>query len=245
MASVEAERKRSEQLLSQGTGNLFGPPETAEETKAREAKFDEGLALSDRVDTDAARLGEETKKLSAQKAFEHYKTEYRAYSYMGEEEYAKLDVSQGFFTNMLEQFNLEWTPRQHAILTRILGGYAEIRTHFMKDSVLPDGRRFSVAVHAYRMPDEQGFNKLNSVRVNAVFEALRAVPPNTANPEDDSLMRLMTAVQLLTQEEAAYLASPKEAAALTQLMRERVTGKALAQVRKAIQERAPLMSRFF
>jgi hypothetical protein len=114
----------------------------------------------------------------------------------------------------------------------------------MKDSTLLDGRSFSAAVNAYRMPDEQGFNKLNSVRVNAVFEPLHAVPPNTANPEHDGLLRLLTAVQLLTKDEAAYLANPKEAAALSQLMRERLAGKAHEQVRKAILDRAPFTSRF-
>jgi hypothetical protein len=122
------------------------------------------------------------------------------------------------------------------IAERILGGYPDINEQWKLNTKLSDGRPFKKAVNDYQLPDEEGFNKLNSVRVNAFYEALRALQ-GVGDPKDQQLAPLLKAISTLREDDARYLANDKEAVAIAKLMKRKLCGDALDDVKRRIRER--------
>ncbi len=179
--------------------------------------------------------GSDQQKLALQKSkaerdLQRYKTEYRAYSYQEGD-------TPGIFSALDDKLAIQnyqgrlFTARQLAIFKHIYDGYEHTKDNWDADSALPDGRTFRDAVVSYRNPDEEGFNKWNSIRVDAFYAALDAVgtkrpatqvesvlgidispvtpldlnklPPKTKIPP--SLITLQDAAEQLTKEDGEYI----------------------------------------
>ncbi len=114
-------------------------------------------------------------KAQAEKDLQRYKTEYRAYSYQegsGGGPYTDLDNTDRTFKTF---GGVPFTERQFKIFSHIYLGYEHTKNNWDKNSELQGGRTFREAVSDYRDPDTEGFNKYNSVRVDAFYTALDAV----------------------------------------------------------------------
>jgi hypothetical protein len=215
-----------------------------EEKRAREAEDQLSRRFKNAGDQVAEVVGKRPKRLLAQKAFETFKTEYRAYWYMSDPAFEKLSTGLGLFGKGGEvSHGLHWTPRQHAIVNLIRKGYPLVGQHFDKNSRLPDGRTFREAVWAYRLPDQHGMNKLNSVRVNTFYEALKLVPAATNDASHPAVAAVLRAAEALQPSEAEYLAEPAQASEMTRLMRERLARSALDAVTDALKSRSPSILR--
>ena len=190
--------------------------------------------------------------LLAEHAFEKFKTEFRAYWYMADPKYEQLAGSLNFAERALDMGaeiegggGLQWSPRQAKIVLQIVNGYPKVAKHFDANSLLQDGRRFVDAVNAYRLPDQEGLNKLNSVRVDHFRAALQAVPAGTDDPAHPSVATLLQAAAKLTAEEGEYLRDTSQSAGMDRLLAERLTGKAADTVRQKLPKSRSMFDRWF
>lgn len=136
---------------------------------------------------------------------EEYKTEYRAYSYQGT--YDKYDNVQDYNTSVPTSFRLlgrQWTKRQYKIFSHIYETYPDIKAGWDANAIVR-GRPFQQEVIDYRDPDVQGVNKLNSVRVDDVYDKLRQIPHGTNAVDQQTLTALKQSIAALRPAEKAYL----------------------------------------
>lgn len=110
-------------------------------------------------------------KDSGRYLFESYATEYRAYSYEGPT-FRHLSNDRRDLVRHSEEYG--WTPRQWAIFEKIYKQYEHTKVGWDKNlpDALPD-MSFRQAVLSYIDPDERGFNRLNSVRIDDFYNAMR------------------------------------------------------------------------
>ena len=189
---------------------------------------------------------------TAEHALEKFKTEYRAYWYMADPKYEKLAESLNFAERALDMGEemeggggLQWSKRQAKIVLQIVNGYPRVAEHFDANTLLEDGRRFVEAVNAYRLPDQEGLNKLNSVRVDDFRAALQAVPAGTTDPAHPSVATLLQAAAKLTAEEGEYLRDSAQSAGMDRLLTERLSGKAADTVREKLPKSPSVFDRWF
>lgn len=157
-----------------------------------------------------------------EKSLEKFKTEYRAYRYEGGgfEKYGDEDV---------EKYGYRWSRRQLQIFEHLYEMYEEVRNVWdFEDQLAGEARAnrtpsekgqyldvvaewqhktvddYREAVVAYRDPDVEGFNKWDSVRIDAFYQALAAV-------QDGSLtVYLKLAIWRLKPEEARFVLLSKD-----------------------------------
>jgi hypothetical protein len=179
--------------------------------------------------------GQQLAALRTQTNFLKYQTEFRAYSYQGN--YLQFDNQSPH--PVRADYTVPgsaWTERQWKIFAKIHDGYEHTRDGWSADLPLPGtGQTFRQAVLAYRDPDTKGVNKLDSVRVDAFYDALMRVPVNTSDAAAASVAGLTVAARGLNAAEKAYVRNtqnlPRE---LTDLINQRVTGNALATTHAAL-----------
>jgi hypothetical protein len=136
---------------------------------------------------------------------EEYKAEYRAYSYQGT--YDKYDNVQDYDTSVPSSFRLKgqpWTKRQYKIFSHIYETYPDIKAGWDANASVR-GRSFRQEVIDYRDPDVEGVNKLNSVRVDDVYDKLRQIPYGTNAVDQQTLTALKQSIAALRPAEKAYL----------------------------------------
>ncbi len=124
---------------------------------------------------------------AAEQKLERYKTEYRAYAYQeysGTGTFSMLDNTVQNQVHGGEHFS----ARQLAIFKHIYGDYQHTKDGWDQNPVLADGvTRFRPAVSGYWNPDTEGFNKVNSVRIDDVYNALDAVGVKAARTQIEVL----------------------------------------------------------
>ncbi|MGH9561353.1 MAG: hypothetical protein ACRD3S_07855, partial [Terracidiphilus sp.] len=123
-------------------------------------------------------------KSNAERDLQRYKTEYRAYSYQEGDTPGTYSALDNTVANQNHQGKL-FTARQLAIFKHIYAGYEYTKVNWDADSALPDGRTFRDAVVSYRNPDDEGFNKWNSIRVDAFYVALDALGTKLAPTQEE------------------------------------------------------------
>ncbi|MFC5049170.1 hypothetical protein ACFPK9_00860 [Rubritalea spongiae] len=163
----------------------------------------------------------------AERDLERYKTEYRAYSYQegaGGGTYSALSNSH---QNQVFE-GKHFSPRQLAIFKHIYAEYPHTESNWDRNPMLADGvTSFRDAVAHYWNPDTEGFNKLNSLRIDDVYNALdgigvKAVPTQietyhgvdaapveagnkVADKEDPSVVNLLKLIHKLRVSECEYI----------------------------------------
>lgn len=124
---------------------------------------------------------------NAERDLERYKTEYRAYAYQESSDgdvYARLGNAVQDKTHGGEHFS----ERQLAIFKHIYAEYSHTRNGWNDNVILADGvTSFRRAVASYWNPDTEGFNKLNSVRIDNVYNALDAIGIKAAPTQVETL----------------------------------------------------------
>jgi hypothetical protein len=144
-------------------------------------------------------------ELDSLRRLEEYKAEYRAYSYQGT--YDKYDNVQDYDTSVPSSFRLKgrpWTKRQYKIFSHIYETYPDIKAGWDANATV-QGRSFRREVIDYRDPDVEGVNKLNSVRVDDVYDKLRQIPHGTNAVDQQKLTALKQSIAALRPAEKAYL----------------------------------------
>jgi hypothetical protein len=172
---------------------------------------------------------------------QRYKTEFRAYSYQGT--YLAYDNRANYDAEVPARFRIAgrpWTERQYRVFRQIYLGYDHTNQGWeTNDIVFGTAQRFREAVLAYRDPDTEGVNKLDSPRINVFYERLMAVPLNTANANLQQVRDLDAPVRALTPEEATYVRNATGATReLTALMNARLQGMAAERIEAILDERA-------
>src|SRR5262249_44414621 len=122
-----------------------------------------------------------------------YKTEYRAHSYQGADKFDREST-----TATKQQMGETWTNRQWAVFKHIHDLYPWVATASGSDPPTPWQREFRTAVVAYVNPDTEGYNKYNSMRVKALYEALNDVASGTNDERDDTVVAVLAVVAKLT-----------------------------------------------
>ena len=145
-------------------------------------------AASEKVDS--ATTATDKKKAEAmvqtERSLQRYKTEYRAYSYQGSTQYAALD-------NTVQNKTHDGVPfseRQLQIFSHVYQGYAYTKEEWDKNSPLANGKTFRQAVSEYWQPDTEGFNKLNSARIDDFYQALDKIGGKAAKTTSETKLKL-------------------------------------------------------
>jgi len=136
------------------------------------------------------------RQLKAQKALKCYKTEFRAYSY---ELYSP-------HTDVKNQVLSEYDDK-------IGESYEENELLYNSDST------FREAIEAYKNPDNEGFNKYNSIRVNSFFKALQQCNKGH-NAHNEEFIALAGTIEDLKAEDIMYILT--EGLALRNMVRARL-----------------------
>lgn len=192
-----------------------------------------------------------------------YKTEYRAYSYMGVGDAFKFDTYDNTRQSIVYK-GYKFSERQFKIFGQIYGEYAHTRESWDGDDSLSDGSKFRKAVSEYWDPDTEGMNKYNSPRVDDFVNALDALDdlraagllavPNTLETEagagdiapvgravsdvaDAQVVALLNTINALTQEDADAIVN--EQPALMSKIRKHLSGAALNEVLFRLHQKAP------
>ncbi|HEX5414251.1 MAG TPA: hypothetical protein VFZ25_01210 [Chloroflexota bacterium] len=182
-------------------------------------------AASEKVDSAGTNAEKQKAEavLQTERDLQRYKTEYRAYSYEGSKTYAALDNT---VQNKTHE-GLPFSERQLQIFTHIYKGYAYTKKGWDNNSPLAGGKTFRQAVSEYWNPDTEGFNKLNSARIDDFYRALdavggmaakttsetklrldvRPVSAKEADPDAPSVKALLKAIEGLHGPEADYIAN--------------------------------------
>ncbi|UWE11616.1 hypothetical protein [Actinacidiphila bryophytorum] len=168
-------------------------------------------------------------KKSARYLFESYATEYRAYSYEGPT-FSHLSDDPGHLVrkSMAGSAEYGWTERQWAIFNKIYGQYEHTQDGWNDD--LPDalpGMSFRQAVLSYVDPDERGFNRLNSIRIDDFYDALHQVPLNTTNENLAAVRDVKARARALKPQEAHVVTT---AGPMRNKIEEHLGGAALQEV---------------
>jgi hypothetical protein len=125
----------------------------------------------DRVRTRRIGLaGAALKQNIGQKWFQHYMTEYRAYSFEGK--------SRGSMHKTVNKLGYEWRERQYNIFKHIRGGYSHTKAGWKHNPDLgPEfgNKTFRQAVVEFGLP--KSINPQNSVRVHDFVKALQMLNP--------------------------------------------------------------------
>jgi hypothetical protein len=134
-------------------------------------------------------------KVDAEVALRRYKTEYRAHSYQGNPAWDALDANPA---NLVPHEHYQWTARQWAIFRKIRAGasYTYVQNSWGINGQPPAHevqRLFREAIVAYKNPDTEGYNKLDSVRIDALYTALSKVKPTT-DPANKKFQDVLKAV---------------------------------------------------
>lgn len=156
-------------------------------------------------------------------ALRTYKTEYRAHFYQGGT-WANDDNTQAT-TN---QRGFRWTAKQWAIFSHILKDYPVVATAWGGTGASRTTRQtdFRRKVHAYRDPDTEGYNKYNSRRIDALYEALKAVGVGTDLRTDPHVIALLATVDRLDRTDVDYLFDEHQAVALRKKLQWSLDGDA-------------------
>lgn len=202
---------------------------------------------------------------------EGYKTEYRAYNYEGGK-YDKLShatpvtkygydwtekqlaIFEGIFDGY-EHTKRVWDDSTWKHAKGRWKGNAEPAVPSSKDAYnnpnidaqwKSDIRTLQAEIVAYVNPDEQGFNKWNSVRVDDLYKALAPVTAGFATdpaafgtpPAGDEVQvqKVIAAIARLSKQDAVYLRT--ESPDWTLLLAAKLTGPALAAINRLIANRA-------
>lgn len=124
---------------------------------------------------------------NAERDLERYKTEYRAYAYQegaDGQTYTQLDNA----TQNQAHGGQMFSARQLAIFGHIYAEYPHTRQGWDNNPLLADGvTHFRDAVASYWNPDTEGFNKLNSMRIDDVYNALDAIGVKAAPTQIETL----------------------------------------------------------
>lgn len=191
---------------------------------------------------------------------EKYKTEYRAYNYEG----GRFEQYNGDPNRNWLGYN--WTEKQAQIFFSIWSGYSHTRKAWdptdpnpMSANIPRDkndvhdpalwGPNTVAQVEAYRQqilnyvnPDDEGFNKYNSVRVDTYYEALSAAPDghntryraNRLDAAPNHVQDILSAIRKLKSEDADYILN--EAPDYAKLLRSKYgSGTTRAAIRAQIQ----------
>jgi hypothetical protein len=137
-------------------------------------------------------------------ALERYKTEYRAYSYEGS------DNDNYSPTKKVTAEGFTWTERQRHIFEHVYAGYAHTKDNWDANPVI-DGKSFREHVVAYVDPDSEGFNKNNSVRVDALYEAVKKCPDNSNKIDAPLVKDVIAKITQLTPQDAKVVAKDNNA----------------------------------
>jgi hypothetical protein len=165
-------------------------------------------------------------------SLQRYKSEYRAYSYeetRPDSEYNRLDNHTKNVVHMGEQF----TARQLAIFKHIHDNYSYTSEAWLRNPVMADGRAFRRAVSDYYLPDTDGFNKFNSMKVHEFYQALDnigAKDPGTylevlhrvdtapvsaggrvTDANDHSVLALLQVIATMSREDADWVSEQSQA----------------------------------
>jgi hypothetical protein len=143
--------------------------------KHRDPELSEGVNTA-RIPGGREIQGTARDELEFQKTLRTYKTEYRTHSYQGG---PPGDAPIGVQTPARGR---EWDSRQLAIFEHLRTRYPKIGAAVGGDRPTAQQKRFISEAHVYRNPDTEGYNKFNSVRIDDLYLALRAVPANTRRP---------------------------------------------------------------
>ena len=202
--------------------NMAGLIAVANASTASEAYVFETLRHEVQHDADQSRDKTTDAPNAMAKNLEGYKTEYRAYSY----EKGAFDAVSAV-TNV-NKYGFQWKARQLAIFEEVFGGYTHTSGGWGKKvdgkpvtKTVPSGvgaalaastaqANFQAAVVAYVNPDSEGFNKWNSVRVDAAYKKIKLVSDGTSDKNDVKYKALATACfttvgTKLLREDAQYI----------------------------------------
>jgi hypothetical protein len=138
-------------------------------------------------------------ELAYQEAVREYRTEYRAHWYQGGSAW---DDIRGVDVRGL---NLAWGRKQWAVFQKIRADYPKIALAVGGDVPNAQQLRFRREVNSYRDPDEDGFNKLNSVRIDRLYNALNGVAVGAAELNAQGAEELLAAVNGLNAADAGYI----------------------------------------
>lgn len=181
---------------------------------------------------------------------ESYKTEYRAYSYERGSTGANFD--QHSRKPNEAAYGYMWTAKQKAIFDYIFRDYEHTRRGWgavdgrpaAKDARLPDEQdesfaqrqRFQQAVVDYQDPDSEGFNKYNSLPVDAFYAALKKVPIGTQDANATEVKALRERLDGLSKEDAVYI--QEESPDFSKMVTARLQKTALEEIQLAIAQKA-------
>jgi hypothetical protein len=188
----------------------------------RKTKADTFITLKHEVQHMADRHPEGDDLLAA--AIETYRTEYRAYSLMGDAKYDQWPTDGGELEggpDALRTLGYFWpNPRQHVILGQLYLEYPEVKRAWDDENdpaLKPSQRPFHRAVREFTVP--VSLNRDNSIRVDNFYRALDGLAPTT-KPTDPAVSTLVgtflgesgdSRLEKLTSDDAAaILAGPLE-----------------------------------
>ena len=187
------------------------------------------------------------------KKFERYKTEYRAYNYEGSKSYMKLSP-----TKVVTKYGFKWAERQLAIFEQIYDGYEHTvewwdDSHLTgtvqagapqpkgsyTDSNIADQWKQSIearrkALVDYVNPDDEGFNKYDSIRVDDFYQALDAVPKGTSTTAGKQMSNLCWKTGFLGKKDALYVL--EESPDMRKKLREHLVDQAYVHIMKLLGE---------
>jgi hypothetical protein len=152
-----------------------------------------------------------------QRALREYKTEYRAHYYQrGAPFQAHLPAGNE------QHLGLTWGPRQWAIFHHLRTDYPEIGFFAGQDAPgqqpNPRQQRFRLAAQGYRNPDAEGFNKINSIRIDDLYNALDTVPLGCVDATAGTVTAVIGALRRFDRVDRIYFRDDDQA----QMLRDKV-----------------------
>ena len=138
---------------------------------------------------------------NAERALNFYKTEYRAYGYELNSEHSSGDK-----------------VKEH--IFEAYGHQKSLNKSWKEDVQLANSTQtFREAINAYQNPDTEGFNKYNSIRIDAFFKAL-AQCSKEHNANNEEFIALADTIDKMKKEDAEYILT--EGQALRNMVRARL-----------------------
>jgi hypothetical protein len=120
------------------------------------------------------------------------------------------------------ELGLGWDRRQWAIFQHIRLNYPVVALAVGGDRPSTQQRRFRTEANAYGNPDNEGFNKWNSLRIDRLYNALDELAPAAALRTDEGAAELLAAVNALRKSDAQYILDPGQASKLRGRIGERL-----------------------
>jgi hypothetical protein len=151
-------------------------------------------------------------------ALREYKTEYRAYSYQGGDD--QIDRATHDVQHPTDRGGRIFrTDRQQVIWDKILATYPRIKAQAWRS----DFKRLAAQ---YRDPDTEGYNKLNSWRIDVLYDALDEVPKKTTAADNAKVVAVLDAARNLDVHDARYIMGDGEAIKLQDKIDHHLAGDA-------------------